>query len=311
LKRKGSIIMNARNRIVLSSCLLLLNLAPSIKAAESQLESIERRIVKEPRYESKPQYLLLALGPEAKTLVWLVEDGRKLYIDRNANGDLTDDGPPLAPTDERQLNIVGAPNSWDFDYVLDKFKPAGRAEQTQFNLARWNYGKQDGDEYGLSFKLDGTTPMYAGWVPFWAPTPKDASIIHFGGPLALRKLRFKEFTVGGQLDRLSFAFMNAGLGKGSDARLSIDALPSEVTPEIRIQWPTKEGEPPLETRHKLALRCCYWEFYTLEFEVPKEAIVGTAKATAVLPFGAMPLELKTNTIEIPVVPATTIVESAR
>src|SRR6266478_3980742 len=57
---------------------------------------IDRRIAKEPRYESKsPWYCLLLFGPEQKTKVWMVLDGKRLYVDRNANGDLTDDGGPF------------------------------------------------------------------------------------------------------------------------------------------------------------------------------------------------------------------------
>ncbi len=51
------------------------------------------RIVREPEYTSSaPKYGLLALGPQATTSIWLVHDGNALYVDRNANGDLTDAG---------------------------------------------------------------------------------------------------------------------------------------------------------------------------------------------------------------------------
>jgi hypothetical protein len=48
---------------------------------------------KEPQYQGKPQYLELAVGPDGRR-AWLVLDGDRLYLDRNANGDLTDDGGP-------------------------------------------------------------------------------------------------------------------------------------------------------------------------------------------------------------------------
>ena len=53
-------------------------------------------IRKEPAYHSKPKYCLLAFGPEAKTRVWLVQDGDRLYVDRNGNGDLTEAGEKIA-----------------------------------------------------------------------------------------------------------------------------------------------------------------------------------------------------------------------
>jgi hypothetical protein len=56
------------------------------------LTKIDRKITKEPKYESKPYYALLAFGPAAEKRVWLILDGDVLYIDRNGNGNFTDDG---------------------------------------------------------------------------------------------------------------------------------------------------------------------------------------------------------------------------
>src|SRR5260370_42508812 len=71
---------------------------PNAHKAKSMLDGIERKIIKEPKYVSSPRYALLVLGTKAESKVWLVEDGKTLYVDGNANGDLTDDGPPIAPS---------------------------------------------------------------------------------------------------------------------------------------------------------------------------------------------------------------------
>ena len=71
--------------------LLVVLLGASFAAANGtspDLAKIERRIGKEPRYHSKPEYLLLVFGPDAKHKVWLVRDGETLYVDRHATGDL-------------------------------------------------------------------------------------------------------------------------------------------------------------------------------------------------------------------------------
>src|SRR5438128_9808598 len=69
----------------------VLLLAPAAPAAD--LAKIERTIAKEPAYQTKtPKYCLLVFGLDAKTRVWLVQDGDMLYVDRNGNGDLTEDG---------------------------------------------------------------------------------------------------------------------------------------------------------------------------------------------------------------------------
>jgi hypothetical protein len=59
-------------------------------AGAANLGKIDRSIAKEPVYKNKPKYCLLVFSPKAKTRVWLVQDGNVLYVDRNANGDLTD-----------------------------------------------------------------------------------------------------------------------------------------------------------------------------------------------------------------------------
>jgi hypothetical protein len=251
--------------------------------------------VKEPDYAQRPRYVLLAFGVDRPLTVWMVEDGRTLYLDRNANGDLTDDGPPLAPSEERRLG----PDSWDFDYVLDAFKLPDGSRQTAFRLARWNY-RMEGDEYGLSVTLDGQTPMYAGWTPFWSESPESAEVIHFGGRLRPVLLRAREFVLSSTLDRLSIALVHRRENRTADSRLSIEALPESVVPEVTIAWPVAAGKPALQTKHLLTERCCYWEFYTQDQPVPGHAVEGTAHVTVSLPGLALPIELETDTFDVPV-----------
>lgn len=274
-------------------------------ADEDVLTAIERRIVREPQYDGKPRYVLLALGKQADTLIWVVEDGRKLYIDQNANRDLTDDGPPLEPTKQRdwRRSVDSNAKSWDFEYELDEFTPPGSKLQKNFRLRRWNYGVSSDDSYGLSLTLDDKVPMYAGWVPFWASSPEKAAVIHFGGALTPKLLRYQEFTLRSHPQRLSVAFYNPGLGSGAKSLLSIDGPDANMVPILHIEWPTAAGEAPLQTAHNLYQRCCYWEFYTTEFEVPEQAVAGTAQVSIEVPPGSLLLPLTTTQIEVPVVPA--------
>jgi hypothetical protein len=277
-----------------------LSAAETGEATAGPLAAVQRKIGKEPKYEAKPQYALLVLGPKAEAKVWLVEDGERLYVDRNGNGDLTDDGPPIEPSNVRKLGA----NQWDFDYVLDELKPADGSRHTDLKLVRWNYGQKE-DGYGMSLKLNGKTPMYAGWTAFWADSPQETQLIHFGGALQPRKLRGQEFMLGAkEADsanrRLSFALINAGSSSVAHTRLSIEAVPAEVIPSAEIEWPVAEGQPPLVTSHLLLERCCYWEFYTTAFKPPKGAVAGTARVTLSLSRYDCPLEFRTLEIEVPV-----------
>lgn len=271
-------------------------------ADDSPLAAIDRTIEREPEYRNQPRYALLVLGAEAEAAVWIVEDGKQLYVDRNGNRDLTDDGPPISATNERHLFFADAGPSWDMDYLLDVFTLPDGTRQTNFRLAHWNYGDPE-DKYGLALTLDGEIPMYSGWVPLLKESPEDAPVIHFGAPVAPRMLRYKEFVPGTTPSRFSIGFFAPGLGDGATSRLSIDALPETEQPVVLIEWPVAEGSSPLTTTHVLTERCCYWEFYTETFQVPGRAVPGTAVVTVTVPLESFPLELSTNRFEAPVVAA--------
>ncbi len=81
--------------------MLVSSLIPSmaLSAFDVGLTKIDRTIAKEPPYKSKNvKFCLLVFGPEAKTRVWLVQDADTLYVDRNANGDLTETGEAISAT---------------------------------------------------------------------------------------------------------------------------------------------------------------------------------------------------------------------
>src|SRR5262245_47091454 len=82
---------NTMRMLPLISTLLVVG-STAVTACGADLTKIDRTIAKEPVYKSKPKYCLLVFGPEAKTRVWLVQDGDVLYVDRKGNGDLTEPG---------------------------------------------------------------------------------------------------------------------------------------------------------------------------------------------------------------------------
>jgi hypothetical protein len=171
---------------------------------------------------------LITLGNSGDVKVWMIEDGKRLFVDKNANGDMTDDGPPIEPSKVRHLDA----NRWDFEYVLDAIRPSNGSRHTSFVLRRWNYNDKE-DEYGLSLSVDGKMPMYAGWFgTFWSTNREKAPVLHFGGPFTPKMLRRKEFTIGETNQRLSLCFLNPGSGPGAESRLSIDALPRFAVPVL-------------------------------------------------------------------------------
>lgn len=275
----------------------LLPFAEQARASTNGVSYVDHTLLKEPLYQSTPKYSLITLGKSGEVKVWMVEDGKRLFVDRNANGDLTDDGPPIEPSKVRRLDA----KRWDFEYSLDAITPRIGSRQTSFILRRWNYDDQE-DSYGLSLSVDSQMPMYSGWFgTFWSTNRAQAPVMHFGGPFTPKLLRRKEFTIGETHQRLSLCFVNPGSGPGAESRLSIDALPRFVAPELDIEWPSAAGGAPLRTSYVLTERCCYWEFYTSEFDLPKGVVPGKAKVTVELHLGATPIELTTREVVVPVV----------
>lgn len=311
----------------LSTVLFAMTLWAIAPLRGADLSAIEKTIGKQPAYRDKPRYCLLVFGAEAKTRVWMVEDGRTLYLDRNANGDLTDDGPPL-PIQR------ASSGTWN-EYRLDEIQPAAGPAQTEFCLKRWNHGEKE-DSYGLSVNIHNDTlsadpagpdrpapaaglapgsatprlqiqeegiKMYAGWFgTLWADSPANASILHFGGSLEPRLLRNKDFFITAGVGRLSVCFMTPGHGEAGPTRLGETVIPVSPPMRVRIEWPVAAGSPALVTTHELNEHCCYWEYYNSNFRVPQNqgVVEGTAKVTVELPEGEFPLPLRTNQIDLQV-----------
>jgi hypothetical protein len=144
-------------------------LALALPAAAADLKKIDRTIAKEPAYQTRsPKYCLLVLGSEAKTRVWLILDGDALYVDRNANGDLTENA-------ERVLT-----NGSGNIYAGDITEPGRGAKHTRLAVAR----QPDGGML-VSMMTDGKYRQRSGSVLF-AGRAKEAPIIHFNGPASVR-----------------------------------------------------------------------------------------------------------------------------
>ena len=144
--------------------------------------------------------------------------------------------------------------------------------------------------------------MYAGWFgTFWSTNREQAPVLHFGSPFTPGFLGRKQFTLGEKGEGLNLGFSNPGSGEGARSWLSIDAIPKSLVPKLTIEWPTAAGNPPLRTTHNLYQRCCYWNFYTTTFDMPKGVVIGKAKVTVDLPSGPMPIELTTTELNVSVV----------
>jgi hypothetical protein len=251
--------------------------SPQLHAAD--LTKIERSIRKEPNYQSKtPRYCLLVFGPEAKKHVWLVLDGKTLYVDLNGNGDLTEQGEKFAAKkgldtlNEDVFDVeeirVGARTHKNLtlivrkvDYLVGNYPemkekiaqlPGGLGCHLHIDveLPGWQ-GKGEGRRIRqvVSF-LDPRGPLV------FADKPQDAPIIHLGGPWQIQCRRSDRLMVGQEAE-LTLSVATPGLGAGTTAYLFYDGtIPEKIHPHVEITYPpAKPGGPPLKRLYELKERC--------------------------------------------------------
>jgi hypothetical protein len=225
---------------VLAACVLLLG-AP---ATAADLSKIDRSLVKEPSYKGKQGYCLLVFGADAKTRVWLVKDGDTLYLDRNGNGDLTEDGERL---DGKAVKPAGAISA-----------AAGKKYQIrQCNLTKLAGPKGQQDYCHIAIDVDGALRQYS--FAGFADTPRNAPVVHFDGPLTIEVADRNVTLVRGEKPTdLGVYLVTRGHGErlGSTVLVDYNGIPGTAQPVVEVEFRNKERNgKPVTARYTLKQRC--------------------------------------------------------
>jgi hypothetical protein len=263
----------------------------SAPATATDLSKVDRTIKKEPAYKNKPKYCLLVFGLEAKTRVWLVLDGDVLHVDRNGNGDLTEDGkrvlmpafqesqnPFLHPWREVKAGDVtdGRLTHTDLlimqthvrSFVAQSKEEAEIKRQTDEILRQ----TAEGIVYGVGLKVELASPpgergstqrVHQGAFAenrqghlVFADRPQDAPVIHFGGPLTMYLYPDQKLTRGEPSSEPKTSIGTPGLGKGTFAIAAYDHVPNDTHPVAKVEFPPKTlGKEPITMEVPLTKRC--------------------------------------------------------
>jgi RNA polymerase sigma factor (sigma-70 family) len=272
---------------------------PERAGPQVNLAKIDRSIKKEPVYKSKnPKYCLLVFGPEAKTRVWLVHDGDTLYVDRNGNGDLTEEGERIEATDDL-VSIEGAAgnqqnrraNQANDTLILKvQFKVGTITEvdgKTKHTL--WvGFPENEDDHYCIGAEIDGKHLLVIdGAFGFrFGDRPKDAPVVHLNGPLVVHPwlptgTQPPPLIRGDEHSRVIVCIGTDGIGTGSEAWLNpFKGVPEDVHPIADIEFPNKQpGGKPIKVRLPLTKRAVGNSLFFAPLSVPDGAADGKAKAT--------------------------------
>lgn len=266
--------MNHSRLLAALFCFLLI----ALPLSAADLTQIDRKIAKEPAYQSKPKYCLLVFGPEAKTRVWLVHDGNTLYVDRNGNGDLTEAGEKVTAkkqdgADEGEYTFTAGDihdgtrvhkvsvDVLKLDFLTNQYelaktflaknpKARGYAVFAEMEMPGWKGTAIDGRVRQHALYLDAN-----GLLQF-ADRPQDAPIIHFGGPWQITLYGPQQLTVGRERD-VVLGVGTAGAGPGTTAFIDYGGvIPADVYPTVEVTYPPKrQGEPLVREGYELMRRC--------------------------------------------------------
>jgi hypothetical protein len=207
----------------------------TVVAADST--KIDRRIAKEPVYQSRsPKYCFLVFGAEAKTRVWLVLDGDTLYVDRNANGDLTEENERIKR------------NGREFE-AGEITEIAGKAKYVHLRLKQLDLPEKEQERLCMiSLEVRDKLRQY-GIVQF-ADRPEEAPLLHFDGLLTMGltdpdKQVLGRGDTGSQINAW-IATPSPATQRGATVYLDhSQGVPSDIHPIATIEFPNQDpkGRP--------------------------------------------------------------------
>jgi len=227
----------------------------SALAAESSgydFPTISRKLTREPKYTHNPQYFLLVFGPEAKTSVWCVLDGDKtLYVDRNGNGDLTEEGERFVLNEKENQFLVGDITEKD-------------GKTTYRNLRVWpptGTKKGSAGYFMIDVEIEGRYVMFTTIdINKGMARPQDAPVRHLGGPLSVAYPgKDQDKLVRGKSDLTLTIFIGTFNDASGDSGVSVEhakGVPEGIHPVAQIAYPGKTPGAPRVIRKELLTHRC-------------------------------------------------------
>ncbi len=249
-------------------------------ASAADLKQIKRAIQREPAYEAKPKYCLLVFGPDAKSHIWLVQDGNRLFVYRNGNGDLTEGNEKVVL--ERGVDANADFRSFKAGDIKDGPLTHKALSVTQYRVSAEQVGNdkefqrisaQGSDPWTWWIRIDaertaGTDDalpkrvMYVangdglGYLVF-SDRLEDAPIVHFNGPWTLGLQDIKQHLEVGEKTMLQIGVGTPGVGAGTFSFVLYPGLiPNDAYPVAEVTYPSNGTEKTEgSTRFTLKKRC--------------------------------------------------------
>lgn len=195
--------------------------------------AIKREIRKEPNYTAKRRvYCLLKFAAKRPLPVWVVVDGDRLYVDRNANGDLTEAGERFdgKPKPDVTTELTHAALRRSYSKLRIRW---ANTERRKLLIVSANVG----GKYRLESIQDGDT---------LAASPQKAPIVEIGGTLHLSVTETPQHALWRGKNARTILPMTAVLGTksrtGAWAYVLSDSLPRNVRLVANVRYRSKKSK---------------------------------------------------------------------
>jgi hypothetical protein len=210
--------------------------------------------------------------------VWLVQDGSTLYVDRNGNGDLTENNKAVAASEadvsegtyefhagevsvggHRHKDLLLSVSRIDFLVDQDEHakallardpKARGYHLSIELELPGWKGRGIGGRVREHNYYADGNGVLQLG------DRPEEAPIIHFGGSWQVTLFDTLRLTVDREKDMV-LGVGTPGLGPGTTAYVDYEGvIPEGIYPTVEITYPPGvPGGPQIFQHYELKRRC--------------------------------------------------------
>jgi hypothetical protein len=220
---------------------LLLGVLAASQPGAAGPPGADRAPRKEPAYKARPTYGLLLLGRKAETRVWVVRDHDTLYVDRNADGDLTERGEAFLPARE----------DGGLTYRVDRLCVPGAPRQhtnLEVTVQLPSKKRRRRESWTIRLDVEGRYQQWGTLAP--AETPGRAPVLHFGGPLRFASLTGPKL-LRGEPGEVAVMLEPSGAGH-AQAAVNVESIPRGVHPVADVTFPGARAE---SLRVRLTKRC--------------------------------------------------------
>jgi hypothetical protein len=194
---------------------------------------------------------LLALGPKAETLVWVVLDGDVFYIDRNGNGDLTE--PTARVSIEGKTREIADGGQAFFTTPLFEEEVAERRGRRRLDIS-FEHSADYRQAACTVVVREGKLPRICQAV--LADRPQQAEVLHVDGPLSLRIAEPEGPPLVRGKKPTDLCVSVGTFGPKAAALVQNKAVPADVHPLAEIEFPSKQpGGQAIHVKVVLDRRC--------------------------------------------------------